>query len=304
VLELSVSGPDMPLQIVPDNMFFRPVDCAPVYDPVPGVPTNLTTTEVAGNIVRVEWEGDTAMKGLHTIEISPIGWSTSDRLKEVQRIPAEQNSYVFINIEPGTTYELRLRSLGAAGYSPYSSEVSFRTVSPPTEKPAPPDRLQASLVRGTALGLRWRDNASDEQLFVVEAKMGNEDYAEITTTDRNISDVLIEELAAGKIYSFRVAAANEAGILAYSNELEVAIPTAEIPFPGIRVARPVQGNGLLLSFPSNDGALYQVEHAEGLEADGWTDWGDVQVGDGSVLEIEVEGPQDGPVFYRVDVTGP
>lgn len=305
-LELRVSGPGMPWQIVPDEMLFRPVDCAPVYGPPPAAPSNLTTTELAGNIVRLEWDGDPGMEGLHVIEISPVGWSTYDRFKEIQRIPAEKTSYVFINIVPETFYEVRVRSLSVAGYSAYSPIATFTTASPATDLPAPVDRLEASLISSTEVGLRWRDNASNESHFVIEGKSGEGEFEEILSVGRNITEVLIEGMTPGEVHTFRVGAANHAGILEYSNELHVTTLGAGLPPPSVRVTPPAHGQGLVLSLRTRAGSVYQVQSSTSLGDGGeeWTDWGDTFTGDGDDLSIEVEEPQSNAVFYRIQVTEP
>lgn len=305
VLEMRISGPGMPWQLVPDEMYFRPADCAPVYGPPPAAPTNLSTTELAGNIVRVEWEGDPDMVGLHTLELTPVGWSTYDRFKEIQRIPHEENSYVFINIVPDTFYEIRVRSLSAAGYSPFSPIATFTTASPPTSRPAPADRLEATLISSTEIGLRWRDNASNESHFIVEAKSGEGTFAEIATTGRNSTDALIEGLTPGTLHTLRVAAANDAGILAYSNEIEVTTLGGALPPPSVRVAPPAHGEGLILSLRTREGTLYQVQFSNTLDdAAAWTDWGAPHTGDGDDLHVNVDAPETNPVFYRIRVTEP
>ncbi|MCC5806255.1 MAG: fibronectin type III domain-containing protein [Opitutales bacterium] len=305
VLELRISGPGMSWQIVPDGMLYRPMDCSPVYGPPPAAPTNLTVTELAGNVVRVEWDGDPGMEGLHTLELTPVGWSTYDRFKEIQRIAAEKTSYVFINIEPDTFYEVRVRSLSVAGYSPYSPIATFTTASPATDLPAPADRLEAGLISSNEIGLRWRDNASNESHFVIEARSGEGEFEEILTVGRNTTEVLIEDLSPGVAHTFRVGAANDAGILEFSNEIQVATLGGGLPPPSVRAAPPAHGEGLILSFRTRPGALYQVQSSTALNDEAaWADWGKSRTGDGNDLHIEVETPEANPVFYRIRVTEP
>lgn len=98
----------------------------------------------------------------------------------------------------------------------------------PGNKPAAPTGLVATVASATQVNLTWQDNSTDETSFRIERKTGGGAFAEVSSTNANITSASSSGLAAGNTYTFRVRARNAAGNSAYSNEVTVTT-TANLP---------------------------------------------------------------------------
>lgn len=84
--------------------------------------------------------------------------------------------------------------------------------------PAAPTGLIAAASSSTAIDLDWTDNATDENNYRVERKIGNGGFSEILQLPANSTAVTITGLQPATNYTFRVRARNGAGYSGYSNE--------------------------------------------------------------------------------------
>ena len=89
----------------------------------------------------------------------------------------------------------------------------------------PPTDLTATVVSSSQINLAWMDNSSNETGFIIERKIDNGAYEQISTVPENAITFADTGLIANKTYTYRVQAYNDAGNSAYSNETEAT--TAE-----------------------------------------------------------------------------
>lgn len=218
LLELTISGPEMEEQYVLEEMLFRKSECQHEGQK-PSVPTNLTTTEIAGNIVILEWETNADNVSYYSIEITPIGQATSARFFELLRLPGNSSSCFLLNIMKGENYEVRIRAVNAHGFSEYSNIIQFTTSGSITLAPAPPDQLKLNYASSDLVNLVWRDNAKNETGFVIEYKQQSGVFSEVTIVPSNFNSGSVEGLEPDTEYVFRVKAINEEGDSYYSNEV-------------------------------------------------------------------------------------
>lgn len=102
------------------------------------------------------------------------------------------------------------------------------TTTPPGPIPLAPTNLIALATSENQINLQWVDNSTNEQGFKIERKSGGGVYAQIGTTQLNVTTFNNTGLAAGTNYSFRVLAFNSSGNSStYSNE--VSATTQVIP---------------------------------------------------------------------------
>ncbi|HEX2642414.1 MAG TPA: matrixin family metalloprotease, partial [Thermoanaerobaculia bacterium] len=97
-----------------------------------------------------------------------------------------------------------------------------------SSKPTAPTGLAAQAVSSTEVRLTWTDNASNEQGFRVERKVGTGAFQEVMTVGANATEARITGLTANTAYSFRVRARNGSGFSAYSNAASVTTPAGTV----------------------------------------------------------------------------
>ncbi len=108
--------------------------------------------------------------------------------------------------------------------------------------------------------------------------------------------------AAPGTYLVGLTVTNADGLRASSHRwVQVSLPPA---VPVVRISGPVQaGHPMRLAFPTQPGVRYQLQHSATLAPSDWTDSGTPVAGTGEELEVEVEAPSAGAVFFRVVVVG-
>jgi hypothetical protein len=88
------------------------------------------------------------------------------------------------------------------------------------------------------LELNWTDNADNEEGFMIERKLNNEEFIQIVTVGANATSYIDTNLIDGAIYCYRLAAFNSSGVSPYAPEAcAPAKPTIERVY-GIGVFRP------------------------------------------------------------------
>lgn len=94
------------------------------------------------------------------------------------------------------------------------------------DPPAAPSNLSFEDSNPGEIRLFWNDESDDETGFSLERAIGNVNpsFAEIETTNNNITSVYDSDILPGTLYSYRVRAFNDAGFSEYSNVLEVITP--------------------------------------------------------------------------------
>jgi len=146
----------------------------------------------------------------------------------------------YLDLEPGTTYTFRVCAYSYDAVSNYSNAVRATTQQPVTTPPAAPANLNGLYheywdpwigdYRKT-LDLSWRDNASNEEGYIVEASLDGIHYSEVLRTPANATSIAnaFKSYAADRLirtpfeYTIhvRVRAFNKAGYSGYSSSVTV-----------------------------------------------------------------------------------
>jgi hypothetical protein len=83
--------------------------------------------------------------------------------------------------------------------------------------PGRPAGLQAQPKSDTEIRLIWEDTADNETGFVIQARVSGGSFATIGTVGANNQAAIVQNLAPGIKYDFRIAAAGASGQSAFSN---------------------------------------------------------------------------------------
>ena len=99
-----------------------------------------------------------------------------------------------------------------------STLVGYDEIAPATTPPAAPDNLAATAASNVAIGLTWRDNATNEAgYFVEQSADAGKTWTQVATVGANSTSYTATGLTPSTPYSFRVRAFNAIGNSAYSN---------------------------------------------------------------------------------------
>jgi hypothetical protein len=139
---------------------------------------------------------------------------------------------------PGTynsslAYQYRVVAKNTVGYGLEFPSMTVQSVSNVLSlgtPPAAPTNLVATLQAGPQVMLTWRDNATNESGFVIERSTDGVNFTQIATAPARSStgnvtftDTTIKASQTTQNYTYRVAAANVAGLSAYATSNTVAV---------------------------------------------------------------------------------
>lgn len=97
----------------------------------------------------------------------------------------------------------------------------------PLGPPQPPSGLEATAVATTAVQLRWIDESSNENGFLVEVQTNGGAWRQATTTAADRTEATVFELAAASEHRFRVRSVNGLGESAPGSPATVRTPTLD-----------------------------------------------------------------------------
>jgi hypothetical protein len=174
-------------------------------------------------VILISWSDNAANEDSMELQISSNGGASWT----VHSLAANTTGYEDTGLEPATQRWYRVRAQNAAGVSAFSNTASATTWSPPLGAPA---NLTATALSDSAVLLSWADNASGEQSFELQRRIGS-GWQVVATLPANNSTYIDGALAAGTSYTYRTRARNGPQFSDYSN-LANATTSAEIrPLP-------------------------------------------------------------------------
>ena len=119
-------------------------------------------------------------------------------------------------------FRLQVEGKHDLSQSPFLSlcYIGFEEVTASERIPSAPTKLEGQSVDGL-LELRWKDNAHNEQGYVIEMKSPDSKFINVATVERNVTHFYQRYLKDGTLYSSRIKAFNDSGYSAYSNLVTV-----------------------------------------------------------------------------------
>ncbi len=176
---------------------------------LPLSPGNLSAQSASASRIDVQWSDNSLNESGFRIERK----TEPGNYTRVDSVGKNVETYSDTKLEESTTYHYRVFAYSTAGDSDYSNQASALTL------PAAPTNLSAEAVSGERIDLSWTDNSSGESGFKIERRQGTEgSYAQIATTDSNITEYSDTGLKGGTTYYFRIFAYSTAGDSDYSNQ--------------------------------------------------------------------------------------
>ena len=136
------------------------------FGPVPAQPSNLLAiASPGGPSVYLYWQDNSSNESGFYVERSRDGFSFST----VGTTTANSTFYTDFNVARGARYWYRVRAFNAFGSSAPSNVVVVLVPDPP----ASPSDLAANAVSPTQINLSWRDNAWNENGFLIDRQEEN-----------------------------------------------------------------------------------------------------------------------------------
>ena len=140
---------------------------------------------------------------------------------------------------PSLAYEYRVVAKNTVGYGLEFPSMTAQSVSDVLmlgTPPAAPTNLVATLQAGPQVKLTWRDNAINENGFVIERSTDGVNFTQIATAPARSStgnvtftDTTIKASQTTQAYTYRVAAGNVAGLSAYATSNTIAVSVVALP---------------------------------------------------------------------------
>ena len=246
---------------------------------VPTPPTDVNVKNITRTGAALSWTAPTFNGGALITDFS-VETSRDDGATWVA-VPNKPVStsvnLTLTGLASGTHYLVRTAAVNRAGNSEYAYLTDgFTTLTAPASKPK---SLTASSIATTTLSLSWLlpdsnggTNISDYRVEV--SGNGGTTWTPIAHTPSNSLGFLVNNLAKGKTYKFRVAAVTTVGLGAYS-DVYTATTTVSVPgAPTTLAVRGITGNGvgLMWKAPTDNGGSaiydYQIEVTRAGE-DNW-----------------------------------
>ncbi|MCH8234368.1 MAG: fibronectin type III domain-containing protein, partial [Bacteroidetes bacterium] len=173
----------------------------PVLNPV-------ATTDIDQTSASLSWAAVSGIVDTYVMDVSKDGFQTFQTGFNGLSISA--TSIIVTGLDPGTDYEVWLRSENSSGQSPNSSAISFLTI------PANPTATSAAAIASNAFQATW-DAVTGADFYILE--VSNDDFSSTilqdTVTNQLFADVT--GLSAGTQYQYRVQSGNTTGISGVSN---------------------------------------------------------------------------------------
>ncbi|MDW7695247.1 fibronectin type III domain-containing protein [Flammeovirgaceae bacterium SG7u.111] len=180
--------------------------------PVP--PDKLRVFEIMQTSVGLTWEDNANNESGFIIERSK---NTYANYSSIDSTLVNQTVYTDTSLLPNTIYFFKVRAYNENGFSSTSNEIQIETL---PLVPSAPSELEIQSFSNNELTLSWIDNSNNEEAFVIERSLGdNQQYQAIATITSGTNKFFDFGVRLGNTYFYRVAASNKGGLSEYSNEV-------------------------------------------------------------------------------------
>ena len=189
----------------------------PVAISTVAAPSGLTATAVSGTQVNLTWSNVSGETGYKIERLAGGVWT------QIGTTAADVISFQDTTAIAGTGYQYRVRATNAGGDSEYSNLASVTTPNV-VSRPVAPSSLTASINANRQVQLAWRDNSTNETVFVVQRSTNGYSWTTLGSVPANSTGAIDTSAARGRVYYYRVFAYNSAGYSSASNSARVVTP--------------------------------------------------------------------------------
>lgn len=197
-----------------------PVATATTDTVAPAAPSDLTAVaKPLSARVDLGWTDNSGLEAGFEIERSTDG--TNFTL--LATVGVNVTAHTVEGLSASATYSFRVRAINTAGASGYATPVSATTAAD-----ARPSGISATVDSSSSLTVRWTDNSSVEDGFVVETSLDGVTFTESATAAAGATSATVSSLIAGRKYYVRVRAmaGSDRSAASSAHAIRLALPSA------------------------------------------------------------------------------
>jgi len=215
----------------------------------PAAPGNLAATTISSSQINIMWADNSGNEAGFKIERkTPQSGGT---FAEIATAGANVTNFSSTGLNANTKYFYRVRAYNNGGHSAYSLAVDATTL---PKAPAAPTNLTAAVLINLQIKIVWKDNAFNEDIFLIERRLGAAGaYTQIATAGPNVMSYTDAGLNPVTTYFYRVRASNLGGSSIYSNETNATTFGNPPPAPNNLTATVVSQTQINLAWNDNTG---------------------------------------------------
>jgi len=214
----------------------------------PAAPGNLTATTISSSQINMTWVDNSSNEAGFKIERKTGNAGT---FAQIATVGANVTNFSSTGLNSNTKYFYRVRAYNSGGNSAYSTSIDATTL---PQAPAAPANLTAAVMINLQIKILWKDNAFNEDIFLIERKIGTAGaYTQIATAGPNVTSYTDAGLNPVTTYFYRVRASNLGGSSIYSNETNATTFGNPPPAPNNLTAAAVSQTQINLTWNDNAG---------------------------------------------------
>ena len=167
-------------------------------------PSGLNATNVTGNSATLSWSATTPAPGLYQVRYRKVGNATETQTN----VSGAFNSLAISGLEPGATYQFRVRALCNGVFTAFSSVYSFTT--PLASTCEQPTQISATSLGNGMVSVAWGQPYDNQVQYEVEVIFPDGIGGVVQTTNQN--QAIFSGIVEPGTYTVNVTALCESGV--------------------------------------------------------------------------------------------
>jgi len=246
----------------------------------PDAPTTLTVSNITDITANLIWDAKASATNY------TVSYGTDAAASNLGTFSVLTNNYMFTDLTDNTTYYIKVLAINSAGSSPYSSIVSFETLSIATVIPTTPTNLIISSITDGTANLTWESvlgasrykvscgtDTNAMNIGVFTTTVNNYDFSGLSSNETYYIKVLAENSAGSSPYasiiSFKTLAASTSGYSFVSKWGTLGSANGQLNFP---TSIAVSGSGEVYVIDLQNYRI-QTFDSNGSFINTWSFWG-------------------------------
>jgi fibronectin type 3 domain-containing protein len=226
----------------------------------PSAPSNLSATVLSNTQIKLSWNDNSSIED----DFRVLRSIDNVLFTEIAKLPANTTTYTASGLQSGAKYYFKVRAHDVGGDSGYTPTVSATTSTGTTlSKPTAPSSLSATAVSSSRIDLKWTDNSSVEDGFLIQRSVDGSSFSTVGTVGANVSNYSNTGLTSSTKYYYQIVAQNTAGTATSSVASASTLTASKPAAPTNLVALAVSTGQINLSWTDNSSVEneYRIERS-------------------------------------------